>query len=157
MHRLYLTVALAASSVVFDVPAAGAETYDYCVTRVAVDGESASRVRFSTGDSMDIGRDASAILIARHFRDARTPRVRVAGFDPLLCPAEPVLDLAYAGRESADAGAWNVRTDMTPAGVIREASALATTLYEVPFRVLGRALTSASESANRAVCQIVSC
>ena len=157
MNRHHLAPALAALFLTLPGAAVHGEIYDYCVTRVAPDSESVFRVRFATEDAAAIGRDTGAILVARHFRDAQAPRVRIGAFDPLMCPAEPILDLAYSGRDDVDPGVWNPPPAVTPAGVIREASALASTVYEAPFRALGRALTSASETANRAVCRIVSC
>ena len=157
MRSSLLATCLATLAICLAGPGLHAETHDYCVTRVSPLDEASFRVRLSAGEANPVGREAGALLVARHFRDAQAPRVRVGGFDSGLCAPEPVLDLAYIGREGGEAHAWQSPAPPTPGAVIRDASALGTMLYEAPFRALGRALTSAGEATNRAVCRLVSC
>ena len=136
--------------------AIAATPYEFCVTHLRADATESFRVRLGHGD-IDPGREGAAVLLARHVRQAPGDQVRIQGFDDPSCSASPSKDLVLTASPQDVANLWAGGDGPGVPQVARQATALASGVYVGVARQAGRALTSASEAANRMVCGLIRC
>jgi hypothetical protein len=135
-------------------PAAG--QYDFCVVRVLPEASETLRVRLGYSDG-DPGQEGAALLLARHMRQGPNERIRVYEFDARTCEAESARDLMLVASPAEIATLWSDagRTSLPEAA--SQATSIASGIYMGVARQAGKAITSATETANRMVCSLVRC